>query len=72
LLGQKRYSDAEPLLLAGYEGLKQRAAKLTSKDKPRLPEAIERLVQLYEETGKPDDAAKWRNELESAKPSVKP
>jgi hypothetical protein len=24
LLGQKKYADAEPLLLAGYEGLKQR------------------------------------------------
>src|SRR5262249_21360682 len=24
LLGQKKYADAEPLLLAGYEGMKQR------------------------------------------------
>src|SRR5207249_1243687 len=28
LLGQKRYADAEPLLLAGYEGMKERAAKI--------------------------------------------
>ena len=27
LLGQKRYADAEPLLLAGSEGVRQRAAK---------------------------------------------
>jgi hypothetical protein len=26
LLGQKKYADAEPLLLAGYEGMKQRYA----------------------------------------------
>src|SRR5262249_43733679 len=28
LLGQKKYADAEPFLLQGYEGLKQRGAKI--------------------------------------------
>ena len=28
LLGQKKYADAEPLLLQGYEGMKQREAKI--------------------------------------------
>ncbi len=71
LLGQKKYADAEPLLLAGYEGMKQREAKIPPQGKDRLPEAIERLVQLYEATGKKDDAAKWR--LEQAKyPVVAP
>src|SRR5689334_22787803 len=28
LLGQKKYSEAEPLLLSGYEGIKQREDKL--------------------------------------------
>ena len=30
------------------------------------------LVQLYEEWGKPDEAAKWRKELDSAKAGNKP
>src|SRR5262245_62348839 len=30
----------------------------------RLIEALERLVQLYEATGKKDEAAKWRAKLE--------
>ncbi len=51
LLGQKKYADAEPLLLAGYEGMKQRAKTIPPPGKARLPEAIERLVQLYEATG---------------------
>ena len=67
LLGQKKYADAEPLLLAGYDGLKQREKTIPPQGLVRLPEVIERLVQLYEATGKKDDAAKWRKELEAAK-----
>src|SRR5262249_50916540 len=47
LLGQKKYTEAEPLLLAGYEGLKQRAVTIPPLARPRLTEALERLVQLY-------------------------
>jgi tetratricopeptide (TPR) repeat protein len=63
LLGQKKYADAEPLLLQGYQGLKQRAAKIPAAEKQRLTQAVQRLVALYEATGKQDDAAKWRKEL---------
>ncbi len=71
LLGQKNYADAEPLLLAGYEGMKEREKTLPPLGKIRLPEALDRLVQLYEATGKKDEAAKWR--LERAKyPEVAP
>ncbi len=71
LLGQKKYADAEPLLLAGYEGMKQREKTIPEQGKVRIPEAIERLVQLYEATGKKDDAAKWRKELAAAKATEK-
>jgi len=53
-MGQKKYADAEPLLLSGYEGLKQREDKLPTAIRPRLQPAIRRLVRLYEETGRPD------------------
>jgi hypothetical protein len=36
-----------------------------SQDNVRLAEALERLVQLDEARGKPDEAAKWRKELEA-------
>jgi eukaryotic-like serine/threonine-protein kinase len=62
LLGQKKYADAEPLLLAGYEGMKQREKTIPEQGKIRLPEAVERLVQLYEATGKTDEAARWQAE----------
>ena len=67
LLGQKKYAEAEPLLLAGYEGMKRREEKIPPNRKVRLTEAIERLVQLYEATGKKDKADEWRKKLPVAK-----
>jgi non-specific serine/threonine protein kinase/serine/threonine-protein kinase len=62
LAGQQEYAEAEPLLLTGYEGQKQRADKIPAASKVRLTLALDRLVQLYEVTGKPDEAARWRAE----------
>jgi eukaryotic-like serine/threonine-protein kinase len=62
LSGQGKYAEAEPLLVHGYEGMKQRAATIPTNGKARLTEALERLVQLYDDWGKPDEAAKWRAE----------
>jgi serine/threonine protein kinase len=60
LLGQHKYAEAEPLLLQGYEGLKQREAHIPSATLVRLTEAAEWLVQLYDAWGKREEAAKWR------------
>jgi tetratricopeptide (TPR) repeat protein len=62
LVGQKKYTEAEPLLLKGYEGLKQREKSIPRRGVPRVPEAIDRLIELYRETDNPDDAKKWRAE----------
>jgi hypothetical protein len=68
LLGQKKYAAAEPLLLKGYEGMKQREKSIPPPGrKIRFSEAIERLLQLYEALEKKDDEAKWRKELEAIK-----
>jgi serine/threonine protein kinase/tetratricopeptide (TPR) repeat protein len=67
LLGQKKYADAEPLLLAGYEGMKQRDATIPEVGKIRVTEALERLVQLYEAWDRPAQAKHWRKELEARK-----
>ena len=67
LLGQQKYADAEPLLLQGYEGMKQRTAQIPPQGKIRLAEALERLIQLYTAWDKPDEARKWFAELEALK-----
>jgi len=71
LLEQKKYAEAEPLLLSGYEGLKQHEARIPSQDKARFSKALECLVQLYEDWGKKDKAAQWRKELETVEAAAK-
>jgi tetratricopeptide (TPR) repeat protein/tRNA A-37 threonylcarbamoyl transferase component Bud32 len=63
LLGQGRYAEAEPLTTQGYEGMKARAAQIPPLGQPRLSEAAERVIQLYEAWGQPEKAAVWRARL---------
>jgi len=63
LLGQKKYAEAEPLLLSAYHGMKEREARIPSAGKIRLQETLQRLVQLYEATGRLDQAAEWKQKL---------
>jgi tetratricopeptide (TPR) repeat protein len=58
-----RYDEAEPLLLHAHADL--RAAR--EAPPPRLRQAREGLVRLYEAWGKPDKAAEWRQQLEAEK-----
>ena len=62
LFGQKKYADAEPLLLKGYEGMKQRGQSIKPVAAILIPEALDRLIELATATNKPDDVKKWRAE----------
>jgi serine/threonine protein kinase/tetratricopeptide (TPR) repeat protein len=72
LLGQKKYAAAEPLLVKGFEGMKQRAEKIPPAGRPRLGEAVDRLIALCEVQGKPDEAAKWRKQRQALRQFVAP
>jgi hypothetical protein len=69
LLGQKQYAAAEPLILGGYEGLRQRANALGARYQPRITEAGELVVRFYEATGQVDQARAWRAKLSTAPPT---
>jgi TolA-binding protein len=60
LLGQEKFADAEPFLVRGYEGLKSRAARIPAPSRKALPEALERVIRLYEAWGKSARAEEWR------------
>jgi hypothetical protein len=64
LLGQQKYAEAEPLLVKGYEGLKAREKTIPqdSLGELRIPEALDRLIELYTAINKPDEAKKWQAE----------
>jgi hypothetical protein len=64
LLGQKKYTEAEPLRMDGYQAMQQPETKLPKNRKVRLIEALERLVQLDEATGNTERAEQWRKALE--------
>jgi hypothetical protein len=70
LAGQNKYAEAEPLLLQGYEELKDREAKIPAHGKIRLVQALERLVQLYDAWGKKDKADEWRKKVPPPKKAV--
>ena len=65
LLGQKKLPEAEPLLLEGYRRMKEPEAN-PPQGQSRIPEALERLVRLYEAKGNQPEAAAWRSKLEAA------
>jgi serine/threonine protein kinase/tetratricopeptide (TPR) repeat protein len=71
LSAQEKFSEAEPLLLAGYSGMKRHAKAVAEWDARLLPEALDRLIDLYTAANKPDEARKWKAEREKyAKPAV--
>jgi serine/threonine protein kinase/tetratricopeptide (TPR) repeat protein len=67
LLVQKKYSEAERLLVQGYEGMKRREATMPPEAKTRLVDALEGLVRLYDDSGQAEKAAAWRRKLQAEK-----
>ena len=51
LLGQDKFEQAEPLLIEGYQGLKEREADIPGDAKVRLTEALQRLIDLAAVSG---------------------
>jgi eukaryotic-like serine/threonine-protein kinase len=65
LIRQQKYAEAEPILLAGYEGMKSREGKIPAPYKKRVADAGARIVALYDACGKKDLADQWRRRLEA-------
>ena len=65
LLKQGSYTSAEKLLVAGFEGMKKREAKIPAGSRVQLTAAIERLVKLYAAMGNKNKAEEFRSLLKS-------
>jgi len=59
LAGQKKYAEAEPLLLEGYRGMAARKSRIRAPDRYNLELAREWIVQLYNAWGRPEQAGAW-------------
>ena len=64
---QGRPDEAEPLLISGYEGMRDRQGQMLPDETPLVSDARERLVDFYEANGRADEAQRWRG-----KPDVEP
>ncbi|MFQ5413764.1 MAG: tetratricopeptide repeat protein [Phycisphaerae bacterium] len=63
-----RFDEAEPLLIESYPIIREARG-----DRPPTPDALKRIVRLYDAWGKPDKAAEYRALLEAlTAPAAKP
>jgi serine/threonine protein kinase/Flp pilus assembly protein TadD len=62
LLGKRKFDEAEPLLISGYEGMREREGTIRERNKV-LAETLQSMVQLFEATSRPDQATEWRAKL---------
>jgi serine/threonine protein kinase/lipopolysaccharide biosynthesis regulator YciM len=72
LAGQKKGSEAEPLLVDSARAYLANAHSLTPRGRERLLLLLQRLVDLYEGWGLSQDAAAWRKELQKFQPKGAP
>lgn len=61
LAGEKKYAEAEPLLLEGYQGMVTRKGQILDvPDRRHIDRARTRIIGLYEAWDKPDRAREWK------------
>ena len=60
LAGQKKYAQAEPLLLEGYRGMLAQQSRISVPDRYHLDHARDLILQLYQARSKQEKAAEWK------------
>lgn len=69
LLGKQDYAAAEPLLIAGYQGMEARQQTIPPPGRIRFREAIERVIRLLDQTGRQAEADQWFQRLDPQPPA---
>jgi tRNA A-37 threonylcarbamoyl transferase component Bud32 len=72
LLRSGAQGEAEPYLSTAYVGLKEREQTLTPRERVRLRQVTQGLVELYEMTGKPAEAEAWRAKVKALPAEIAP
>jgi hypothetical protein len=63
LLRQRRFAEAEPLMVGGYEGMRQRLDSIPTYKRESLTSAGEHVADFYAAWDKPAQAAEWRQKI---------
>jgi hypothetical protein len=61
-MGQKKAGEAAPLLRSGYEAMARSAAAIPLVHRPRLAEALDRLIAAGESAGTKAELESWKAE----------
>jgi hypothetical protein len=64
LASQKKYAEAEALLISGYMGMMEMEATTPAFEDVKIKRAGEWIVQLYQDWGKPAEAAEWQGKVQ--------
>ncbi len=62
LMGKRKFDEAEPLLISGYEGMREREGSIRERTKI-MTESLQYLAQFYEATSQIEKSAIWRTRL---------
>jgi hypothetical protein len=67
LAAQRKFDEAEPLLISGYEGMKtaQRATTNANTSRFTQDQAAEAIAQLYADWGKPAKQTEWNEKIKA-------
>ena len=65
LVGQKRYAEAEPLLLSSYEGLVSREFAITDRFRAHIDRALERIVRTVRIMGQAAEGGRMEGQAPS-------
>ncbi len=63
LAGEKKYAEAEPILLDGYQGSVAQKDRISTELLDVLDRAPDWIVRLYTDWGKPEKAAEWQQRI---------
>jgi tetratricopeptide (TPR) repeat protein len=63
LFDQGKYSEAEPFLASGSQGMLDRFDRIPAGSRATVKAAIRCLVQVYEKMGQPNNADRWKKKL---------
>jgi hypothetical protein len=67
LVKLERYDEAESLLIDACTALAEHKSQLAEEDREsQLRRSVERIIELYQRWGRPDDVKKWSMKLRPA------
>lgn len=68
---QEKFSQAKPLLIESYQGLKTESGRIPTGSNSVLVSALDRLIAFYNALDNPQEANKWREERASVQATAK-